>query len=38
MHHILVLGLLSKKCSTESALISRGANEEMIVFYTGYAF
>lgn len=38
MHPILVLGLLSKKCSIESALISRGANEEMIVFHTGYTF
>lgn len=37
MHLILVLGLHSKKC-TESALISRGANEEMIVFYTGCSF
>lgn len=38
MHLVLVLALLSKKCSTESALIYRGANEETIVFYTGYAF
>lgn len=38
MHLILVLGLFSKKCSTELALISRAPDREKIVFYIGFAF
>lgn len=33
MHLILVLGLFSKKCSTESTLISRTPNRDDCVLY-----
>lgn len=38
MQLILALGLFSKKCSTESTLISRTPNRETIAFYIGFAF
>lgn len=38
MHLISVLGLFSKKCSTESSLISSAPNRETIAFYIGLAF